>query len=238
MATSLAQAVDHLPRVDYTRPHYEQRPYVLVVCQTDERASIAAVGFRQRLDADDEGRRVLLAEARFLSTALDQNERANALYRLRKAAAGRPIDNEHHNGYGSSDLYVDGNRFVLEPAIEELTLYRPSYVVGIDPVQAEHLRPLDKRKPKAAPVVVPEPGWQPCTDAEQATVALCVVHCRAVRIEKDFASARLERAQHVYHDTVVASVAFLRAVGMKNQEIRAKLGLSMNDSVQYVGDDE
>lgn len=31
MATSLAQAVDHLPRVDYTRPHYEQRPYVLVV---------------------------------------------------------------------------------------------------------------------------------------------------------------------------------------------------------------
>lgn len=76
------------------------------------------------------------------------------------------------------------------------------------------------------------------TDAERATVALCVVHCRAVRIEKDFASARLERAQHVYQDTVVASVAFLRAVGMKNQEIRAKLGLSMNDSVQYVGDDE
>lgn len=158
MATSLAQAVDHLPRVDYTRPHYEQRPYVLVVCQTAEGTEIAAVGFRERLDPEDQGLRVLLNEARFLS--LGRNA-PDALYRLRKAAAGRPIDNEHHNGYGSSDLYVDGNRFVLEPAFEELTLYRPSYVIGIDPVQAERLRPLDKRKPKPAPVVVPEPGWQP-----------------------------------------------------------------------------
>lgn len=159
MATSLAQAVDHLPRVDYTRPHYEQRPYVLVVCQTAEGTEIAAVGFRMiALDAADESRRVLLNEARFLS--LGRNA-PDALYRLRKAAAGRPIDNEHHNGYGSSDLYVDGTLIVLEPALEELTLYRPSYVIGIDPIQAERLRPLDKRKPKPAPVVVPEPGWQP-----------------------------------------------------------------------------
>lgn len=141
---TLSEQFAHLPPIDYTRPVYEQNPYVLVVCQTDEGTDIAVVGFRTRLDAEDEGRRVLLREARFLAMARDG---ANALHRLRKAAAGRPIDNEHQSAFGSSDLYVDGNLFVLDVAFQEITLYRPSYIVGIDPAVAERLRPPGLRKP-------------------------------------------------------------------------------------------
>lgn len=76
------------------------------------------------------------------------------------------------------------------------------------------------------------------TDAERSTVALCVVHCRAVRAEHVLAIASLRRAQRVYDDTVSSSVAFMRSVGLKNQEIRKKLDLGYNDPVQYVGADE
>jgi len=137
------------------RPQYEIYPYALVVSTSGPPSDsgrvplTAVVGFV--VDKAHEGR-VVLREARFLSTYDGKDLSTYALASFHQISAGHAFTLEAF-GHGRSGVHcAAGASLTLGPAQSEwLYVYRPTYVLELPEQQAEALRPPHLRRPLSSP---------------------------------------------------------------------------------------